>query len=79
MHRWFRGYEQAGKPVNLCIHPREFDPAQPRLPLAPFKQWKTQVDLVGFDRKVESLLGEYQFSRMGAVLKLAYDCPAGKL
>jgi hypothetical protein len=67
---WFREYEQAGKPINLCIHPREFDPAQPRLPLAPFKQWKAQVGLAGFDTKVESLLAEHRFDRMGAVLGL---------
>ena len=67
---WFYEHEQAGKTVNLCIHPREFDPNQPKLPLAPFKQWKAQVGLVGFDGKVASLLDQYRFDRMGAVLGL---------
>lgn len=71
VQRWFREHERAGQGVNLCIHPREFDPAQPRLPLAPFKQWKAQVGLAGFDAKVGALLGEYRFNRMGAVLGVA--------
>lgn len=67
---WFHEHELAGKTVNLCIHPREFDPNQPRLPLALSKQWKAQVGLAGFDAKVESLLDKYKFERMGAVLGL---------
>lgn len=73
VRRWFREHEQVGKSVNLCIHPREFDPAQPRLPLAPLKQWKAQVGLAGFDRKVESLLRDYKFDHMGSVLSKIRD------
>jgi len=49
---WFHNeHELAGKTVNLCIHPREFDPNQPRLPLALSKQWKAQLDLLGLMQK----------------------------
>jgi peptidoglycan-N-acetylglucosamine deacetylase len=70
VRRWFGEHERAAQCVNLCIHPREFDPAQPRLPLAPFKQWKAQVGLAGLAGKVDALLAGHRFGRMGDILGL---------
>lgn len=67
--KWFEEHESIGQSINLCIHPREFDPKQPRLPLAPLKQWKAQVGLSGFDSKIEYLLTHYKFDAMGKILE----------
>jgi polysaccharide deacetylase family protein (PEP-CTERM system associated) len=67
--RWFREREARGLPVACCLHPREFDPHQPRLPLSPSKQWRTVVGLKGLENKVRSLLEIFEFQPMGVVLQ----------
>jgi polysaccharide deacetylase family protein (PEP-CTERM system associated) len=68
VRHWFREREAATLPVSCCIHPREVDPGQPRLPLAPVKQWRTQVGLKGMEGKVRALFGEFPFGPLGEVL-----------
>jgi hypothetical protein len=68
VRRWFHEREAAALSVSCCVHPREFDPDQPRLPLGPFKQWRTQVGLKGLEAKVRALLGEFPFGPIGEVL-----------
>jgi len=69
VRRWFRKSEWASLNVSVCVHPREFDPGQPRLPLNPLKQWKTQVGLKGLEAKIHALLSEFQFCPMGEILR----------
>jgi len=68
VRRWFRERAAAGLPVSCCIHPRELDPDQPRLPLGPVKQWRTRVGLPGMEGKVRELLAEVAFGPIGEVL-----------
>ncbi|HBB41482.1 MAG: DUF3473 domain-containing protein [Deltaproteobacteria bacterium] len=68
VRRWFAERAAAGLPVSLCLHPRELDPEQPRLPLLPLKQWRTQVGLPRMEAKVRVLLATFPFSTVGEVL-----------
>jgi len=68
VRRWFAEREAAGLPVSCCIHPRELDPDQPRLPLGPVKQWRTRVGLRGMEAKVRRLLAGFPFGPIGEVL-----------
>jgi polysaccharide deacetylase family protein (PEP-CTERM system associated) len=60
-----------GIPVNLYIHPREVDPNHPRLPLPPFRRFKTYVNVDRFEEKVAALLQGFSatpFRRLRDVL-----------
>ena len=68
--RWFREWEAEGRAVGLCLHPRELDPEQPRLPLSPLKQWRTRVGLRGMEEKIRALLDAFAFVPVGDLLPL---------
>jgi len=68
VRRWFREWEAGGRSVSLCLHPRELDPDQPRLPLSPVKQWRTRVGLRGMEVKVRALLATFRFAPVGELL-----------
>ncbi|MCU0781955.1 MAG: polysaccharide deacetylase family protein [Akkermansiaceae bacterium] len=68
VRKWFRESASERLRVNVCVHPREFDPDQPRLPLSLLRQWKTQVNIRGNQEKVESILSEFKFAPMGTIL-----------
>lgn len=68
VRRWIGEREAAGLPVSCCLHPREVDPDQPRLPLGPVKQWRTRVGLRGMEPKVRELVAEFSFGPIGEVL-----------
>ncbi|MCG5502202.1 polysaccharide deacetylase family protein [Ectothiorhodospira lacustris] len=68
VRKWFHDSAAEQLRVNVCVHPREFDPEQPRLPLSPLRQWKTQVNIRGNQDKVESILSEFRFAPMGHIL-----------
>lgn len=58
-----------GRPALLYVHPWELDPDQPRLPAGRFAQWRHRVNLHATARKLESLLLEFHFETVGAVLE----------
>ncbi len=69
--RWgFRQNHRAGRPVMTYIHPREIDPAQPRLKLPALKGFKYYVGLDTCERKLAELLREYRFESVAEVLRL---------
>jgi len=70
VRRWISEREEVGLPVSCCIHPRELDPDQPRLPLGPVKQWRTQVGLRRMEAKVCAILSEFAFVPVGEVLAM---------
>lgn len=47
----------------LYFHPWEFDEDQPRLPLGRLARWRTYVGIRRTTRRLQSLLGKYQFTR----------------
>jgi polysaccharide deacetylase family protein (PEP-CTERM system associated) len=49
----------AGRPVIFYVHPREIDPAHPRLPMSPLRQFKCYVNLHTTERKILRILDEF--------------------
>lgn len=47
----------------LYFHPWEFDPDQPRLPLGRLSRWRTYVGMGKTERRLESLLKSFAFTR----------------
>lgn len=48
-----------GRPVIFYVHPREIDPAHPRLPMGLSRRFKTYVNLRTTERKIRSILAEF--------------------
>ena len=67
----------SGIAANLYIHPREVDPSHPRLPLPPFRRFKTYVNLGRGERKVAALLQSFpkaSFRRLRDALRDLEGC-----
>jgi len=52
------------RPLIIYIHPREIDPAHPRLPLSPIRRFKCYVNLSTTMPKIEWLCRNLKFTRM---------------
>ena len=63
----FRQVNAAGLPVMFYLHPWEVDPDQPRVPPRPWQNWRHYVNLHKTERKLECLLGEFQFGTLREV------------
>ncbi|HUI85034.1 MAG TPA: XrtA system polysaccharide deacetylase [Candidatus Binatia bacterium] len=48
-----------GRPVVFYIHPREVDPAHPRLPMSRIRRFKSYVNLEGTESKVRRILQDF--------------------
>jgi polysaccharide deacetylase family protein (PEP-CTERM system associated) len=48
-----------GRPVIYYIHPREIDPAHPRLPMSAARRFKSYVNLQTTEAKLGRILGEF--------------------
>ena len=48
-----------GRPVIFYIHPREIDPAHPRLPMSHSRKFKSYVNLESTEAKLTRLLQEF--------------------
>lgn len=64
----FRQNHRAGRPVMTYIHPREINPAQPRLQLPRVKSFKYYVNLDTAEDKLRILLKTYRFGTVANVL-----------
>lgn len=63
--RWgVEKYHRYGSPVNVYIHPREFDLKQPRLKMPLWRQFKSYVNLHTTESKLRHLLKDYRFGTM---------------
>ena len=72
------GYRQnhaAGRPGMAYIHPREIDPAQPRLKLPWKKYFKYYVGIKGCKDKLRASLNAFTFTTIAEVLKSVRTWP----
>lgn len=71
---------RAGRPVVTYLHPRDFAPDGPRVPMPLIRRFKSYVGLSTTERKLRSLLSRYRWGTCAAVLReqLGYDA-AGDL
>ena len=60
--RALRAAQRRGQPGMIYLHPWEFDPGQPVLPMSPLSRWRHRVNLERTERKLEWLLGRFDFS-----------------
>jgi len=59
---------KAGQPVVYYIHPREIDPVHPRLPMNPYRRFKSYYNLKSAYGKVVRILDEFRVSTFRDVL-----------
>lgn len=74
-----RGFDQlhrAGRPVVVYLHPRDFAPECPRVPMPLHRRFKCYIGLDTTRRKLQMLLGRYRFDTCAAVLRRS-GCLAG--
>jgi len=63
--RWgIKRLQVAGRPLIVYLHPREVDPGHPRLPLSPFRRFKSYVNLKTTLPKLEWLCSTFKFITM---------------
>lgn len=76
------GYRQnhaAGRPGMAYIHPREIDPAQPRLKLPWKKSFKYYVGIKGCESKLRQTLRAFKFTTVSEVLSQVRHWPEYEL
>jgi len=57
--RMTRQVFQAGRPVVFYIHPREIDPAHPRLPMSAVRRFKSYVNLASTEKKINRIFEDF--------------------
>ena len=65
----FERFARRGVPVVVYLHPRDFAPDCPRVPMSPVRGLKCYVGLHTTAGKLEMLLGRYQFDTCSAILR----------
>ena len=68
IRRGFRQLNRQGIPVVVYLHPRDFAPDCPRVPMPPHRRFKCYVGLAGTKDKLGMLLRHYRFDTCAAVL-----------
>ncbi len=61
IRRKARQVMQSGQPVVFYIHPREIDPGHPRLPMNPYRRFKSYFNLKSTWPKVRRILADFRF------------------
>jgi polysaccharide deacetylase family protein (PEP-CTERM system associated) len=61
------------RPVVFYIHPREIDPAQPRLPMSRVRNFKTYVNLDTTKAKLNRILQDFSFTTFRDYLAGAFS------
>ena len=64
----FAQLNRQGIPVVVYLHPRDFAPDCPRVPMPPHRRFKCYVGLAGTKGKLRMLLRHYRFDTCAAVL-----------
>lgn len=73
--RWARQQLAGGDPLILYLHPRDIDPAQPRMKLPPHHYFRSYVGLDGCLGKVNSLLDEFRWTSFDDYLRVLPPLP----
>ena len=68
IRRGFRQLNRQGIPVVVYLHPRDFAPDCPRVPMPPHRRFKCYVGLAGTKDKLRMLLRHYRFDTCATVL-----------
>jgi polysaccharide deacetylase family protein (PEP-CTERM system associated) len=58
-----------GRPVLFYVHPREVDPAHPRLAMGAKRRFKSYVNLSSTEKKVDQILREFPVTTFRALLE----------
>jgi len=66
-----------GRPAIIYLHPWEFDPEQPRLPVGPLTRFRHYVNLRTTQVKLTNLLTDFRFGSLSQVLRQAGLIHAG--
>lgn len=66
----------SGRPLVFYLHPREIDPAQPRLEMPLARRARCYLNLASTERKLRALLGRYSFTSFTAWMERAGWMPA---
>ena len=68
IHAGYRQNHREGRPGMLYIHPREINPAQPRLELPALKSFKYYVNIAGTEAKLRKMLKAFRFGTINETL-----------
>ncbi len=77
IRRGFAQFNAAGRPVVIYLHPRDFAPDCPRVPMPLTRRFKCYVGLRSTRGKLEALLRSYRFDACESVLGLDGAATAG--
>ena len=76
IRRGFDRFERDHTPVVVYLHPRDFAPNCPRVPMPLHRKFKSYVGLGSTEKKLKMLLGRYAFTTCADVLGLGeMDAP----
>ena len=67
-----------GRPLMIVLHPRELDPAHPRLPLKGWARRGHYAGLVTTVPKLESLLTRWKWGAIREVYGPGFEAPAAR-
>lgn len=73
VQRGFSEHDAAGKPAVLYLHPWDFAPDGPTLPMKRFQRFKCYRNRDQTEPRLRALLQRYRFDTCAAVLGLAHD------
>lgn len=67
IRRGFQQFERSGTPVVVYLHPRDFAPDCPQVPMPIYRRFKSYVGLASTQRKLDMMLARYKFDTCAAV------------
>ncbi len=67
IHRMAHQVLRDGRPIVFYIHPREIDPAHPRLPMSRKRRFKSYVNLETTETKVRNILRDFPVTTFKAL------------
>ena len=77
IRRGFDQSERAGRPVVVYMHPRDFAPDTPRVPMSPVRKFKCYVGLKSARDKFRWMLDRWAFGTCSQAIE-AYVCEANR-
>ena len=77
IRRGFKQLNGEGLPVVVYLHPRDFAPDSPRVPMSRVRHFKAYVGMASTAGKLNALLREFEFTTCGEVLDKALGCSRG--